>query len=49
MWNKTIINAVIEEYASKPLVERESILSRDFLDLVNDRIMAEKAMLVVRI
>ena len=40
------IKAVIEEYARKPLAERESILFRDFIDLANDCIRTEKAMLV---
>lgn len=32
------IKAVIEEYARKPMVERESIIFRDLIDLVNDAI-----------
>ena len=40
------IKAVIEEYARKPLADRESILYRGFIDLVNDCIRTEKAMLV---
>lgn len=40
------IKAVIEEYARKPLAERESILFRDFIDLANDCIRTEKAILV---
>ena len=40
------IKAVIEEYARKPLAERESILFRDFIDLVNDCIRTEKTILI---
>ena len=40
------IKAVIEEYARKPLAERESILFRDFIDLANDCIRTEKTMLI---
>lgn len=40
------IKAVIEEYARKPLAERESILFRDYIDLVHDCIRTEKSMII---
>ena len=40
------IKAVIEEYARKPLVEREKIIFREFIDLAEGCIAAQRAMII---